>query len=140
MEESELKTSRRLDALSKITTYMREHYKEDLRLSGLASMFGYSDAYLSRMFRKYAKVNFKPYLQDIRMAYAYKELLNTDHTISSIALDNGICKAVWDPARKGGTSDPLKCQKSAMNETRKTAKSIPRYGMLFSVQNETVTL
>ena len=93
VEESELKTSRRLDALSKITTYMREHYKEDLKLSGLASMFGYSDAYLSRMFRKYAKVNFKTYLQDIRMAYAYKELLNTDHTISSIALDNGFASS-----------------------------------------------
>ena len=93
VEESELKNSRRLDALSKITTYMREHYKEDLRLSGLAAMFGYSDAYLSRMFRKYAKVNFKTYLQDIRMAYAYKELLNTDHTISFIALDNGFASS-----------------------------------------------
>ena len=89
VEESELKTSRRLDALSKITTYMREHYKEDLRLSGLASMFGYSDAYLSRMFQKYANVNFKTYLQDIRMTYAYRELLNTDKTISQIAMDNG---------------------------------------------------
>ena len=93
VEESELKNSRRLDALSKITTYMREHYREDLKLSGLAAMFGYSDAYLSRMFRKYAKVNFKTYLQDIRMAYAYKELLNTDHTISSIALDNGFASS-----------------------------------------------
>ena len=72
VEENALKISRRLDALSKITTYMREHYKEDLRLSGLAAMFGYSDAYLSRMFRKYAKVNFKTYLQDIRMAYAIR--------------------------------------------------------------------
>ena len=93
VQESELKNSRRLDALSKITTYMREHYKEDIKLSGLAAMFGYSDAYLSRMFRKYAKVNFKTYLQDIRMAYAYKELLNTDHTISSIALDNGFASS-----------------------------------------------
>ena len=93
VEESKLKNSRRLDALSKITTYMREHYKEDLKLSGLASMFGYSDAYLSRIFRKYAKVNFKTYLQDIRMAYAYKELLNTDHTISAIALDNGFASS-----------------------------------------------
>ena len=64
VEESELKNSRRLDALSKITTYMREHYREDLKLSGLAAMFGYSDAYLSRMFRKYAKVNFKTYLHN----------------------------------------------------------------------------
>ena len=69
---------------------MREHYKEDLRLSGLAAMFGYSDAYLSRMFRKYAKVNFKTYLQDIRMAYAYKELLHTDHTISLSHLTTGL--------------------------------------------------
>ena len=92
-EYLEIQDSRRLDALSKITTYMREHYKEDLRLSGLAAMFGYSDAYLSRMFRKYAKVNFKTYLQDIRMAYAYKELLHTDHTISSIALDNGFASS-----------------------------------------------
>ena len=30
VEESELKNSRRLDALSKITTYMREHYKDCL--------------------------------------------------------------------------------------------------------------
>lgn len=88
-EEKDIRYSRRLDALSKITTYMREHYTEDLKLSDLAVMFGYSEAYLSRMFRKYAKVNFKSYLQDIRMAYAYRELMNTDHTISKIALDNG---------------------------------------------------
>ena len=35
------------------------------------------------------KFNYKTYLQDIRMAYAYRDLLNTDHTISQIALDNG---------------------------------------------------
>lgn len=91
--EKEVRYSRRLDALSKITTYMRENYKEDLKLSELAAMFGYSDAYLSRMFCKYAKVNFKTYLQDIRMAYAYRELLTTDHTISAVALNNGFCSS-----------------------------------------------
>lgn len=60
-------------ALSKITTYMREHYREELKLSDVAATFGYSDAYLSRMFQKYAKINYKTYLQDIRMAYAYRE-------------------------------------------------------------------
>ena len=68
---------------------MREHYQEELKLAEVANMFGYSDAYLSRMFQKYANVNFKTYLQDIRMTYAYRELLNTDKTISQIALDNG---------------------------------------------------
>ncbi len=87
--EKEIRCSRHLDTLSTIIAYMREHYQEDLKLSEVASVFGYSDAYLSRMFRKYAKVNFKTYLQDIRVAYAYRDLMNTDHTISRIALDNG---------------------------------------------------
>ena len=91
--QEEIQDSRRLDALSKITTYMREHYKEDLKLSDLAATFGYSDAYLSRMFQKYAKINYKTYLQDIRMAYAYRDLMNTDRTISQIALDNGFCSS-----------------------------------------------
>ena len=91
--EKEIRHSRKLDTLSKITTYMREHYKEDLKLSDLAAAFGYSDAYLSRMFQKYAKINYKTYLQDIRMAYAYRDLMNTDRTISQIALDNGFCSS-----------------------------------------------
>ena len=73
--------------------YKREHYREELKLSDLAEMFGYSDAYLSRMFREYAKVNFKTYLQDIRTPYAYRDILNTDHTIGQIALDNGFCSS-----------------------------------------------
>ena len=45
------------------------------------------------MFQKYAKVKYKTYLQDIRMAYAYRDLMNTDRTISQIALDNGFCSS-----------------------------------------------
>ena len=72
---------------------MREHYTEELKLSEVASTFGYSAEYLSRMFKKYARINFKTYLQDIRMVYAYRELTNTDKTISQIALDNGFCNS-----------------------------------------------
>lgn len=70
---------------------MREHYSEDLKLSEVATVFGYSAEYLSRMFKKYAKINFKTYLQDIRMTYAYRDLMNTDKTISQIALEHGFC-------------------------------------------------
>lgn len=91
--QEEIKDSRRLDALSKITTYMREHYTEELKLSEMANLFGYSDAYLSRMFKKYAKINFKTYLQEIRMSYAYRELMNTEKTVSQIALDNGFASS-----------------------------------------------
>lgn len=92
-ERSEIKNTRGLEKLSKITTYMREHYQEDLKLKEVASHFNYSDAYLSRLFRKCAKVNFKTYLQDIRVAYAYQDLMRTDHTLGQIAMDNGFCSS-----------------------------------------------
>lgn len=117
VHESELQSSRHMETLSKITTYMREHYREDLKLSGVAATFGYSDAYLSRMFRKYAKVNFKSYLQDIRVAYAYQDLINTDHTISRIALDNGFCSS------RGFAKDFKRRYGVLPNEVQKQKKS-----------------
>lgn len=137
--EKEVRHSRKLDALSKITTYMREHYREDLRLSDLAAMFGYSDAYLSRMFQKYARVNFKTYLQDIRMAYAYRELMTTDDTISTIALNNGFCSSrgfarefkkrygilpsEFAGQRRGSSSDSYKRSKNSMIPDKKKGET-----------------
>lgn len=75
--------------LSTITNYIKDNYQKDLSLEGLAQIFGYSPTYLSRMFRKYAEINYKEYIQGIRLEYAYRELLETSHTISDTALNNG---------------------------------------------------
>ena len=39
--------------------------------------------------QKYAGVNFKAYLQDIRLRYAWKEVKDSDKTLSEIAMENG---------------------------------------------------
>ena len=72
-----------------ITSYIKEHYSEELSLERLAEIFGYSPTYLSRMFQKYAGINYKSYLQSIRVEYAYQELANSERTLSEIALENG---------------------------------------------------
>lgn len=84
-----LKWNRRLNRLSTIASYVKENYTSDLSLETLAEIFGYTPAYLSRMFQKYAGINYKAYLESIRVEAAYKELVNTEHTISEIALSNG---------------------------------------------------
>lgn len=84
-----VRTNRRLSRLSAITAYVKEHYKEELSLERLAEIFGYSPTYLSRMFHKYAGINYSSYLQGIRLEYACQELANSDLTISHIALENG---------------------------------------------------
>lgn len=84
-----VKRSKKLTKLSAITNYIKENYTEELSLETLAEIFGYSPAYLSRMFQKYAGINYKSYLQGIRLEYAYRELIETNHTISNTALNNG---------------------------------------------------
>ena len=119
--EKDIRHSRRLDALSKITTYMREHYREELKLSDVAATFGYSDAYLSRMFQKYAGINYKDYMQAIRTEHGYRQLVETDMTISDISMENGFpnnkafSKAFY---KKYGImpAEFRKRQKSAINE------------------------
>lgn len=80
---------KKLNRLSMITAYIREHYQEELSLESVAEIFGYSPTYLSKMFQKYAQINYKSYLQSVRVGYAYKDLENTDAKLSEIAAKHG---------------------------------------------------
>lgn len=84
-----VKRNKKLTRLSTITNYIKENYAAELSLEMLAEIFGYSPAYLSRMFQKYAGINYKSYLQSVRVENAYKELANTEYTVSEVARNNG---------------------------------------------------
>lgn len=84
-----VRNHKKLDKLSMITSYIRDNYTKELSLEMLAEVFGYSPSYLSRMFQKYAKTNYKTYLQSVRLEYAFQEFVNTDHTVSEIAMNHG---------------------------------------------------
>lgn len=45
------------------------------------------------MFRKYAQVNFKTYLNYLRLEHAYGELINTDLSVWEIALRSGFANS-----------------------------------------------
>ena len=84
-----VKQKKNLDRLSRITRYMKENYREEIRLEQVAERFGFSTTYLSRLFHKYAEVNYRTYLIDIRVKYAVRELVNTDREIGDIAMEHG---------------------------------------------------
>ena len=89
IEKDVINKNKKMNHLSKITSYIREHYKEKLSLEAVAQVFGYSSAYLSRIFLLYAQINYKDFVQNVRFENAYKEFLNSDETINEIALNNG---------------------------------------------------
>ncbi len=84
-----VKQNKKLNRLTAITNYIKENYREELSLEALAGIFGYAPSYLSRMFRKYAEINYKDYVQSVRVEYAFQELTGTEHTVSEIAENNG---------------------------------------------------
>ena len=81
--------NRKMGHLGKITGYLQEHYAEEISLETLAATFGYCPTYLSKMFRRYGRINYKDYLRSIRFEHALRELEETDLTIGEIALKNG---------------------------------------------------
>lgn len=89
VDEERRKRSRQMEKLFKITSYIQAHYQEDVTLEHVAGIFGFSPTYLSRIFKRYANVNYKTYVLNVRVEYAYKELLNTDLSINKIAENNG---------------------------------------------------
>lgn len=93
VNEELIKNNRKLNRLSVITAYMKENYKEELSLESLAKTFGYSPTYLSRMFKKYAKTNYKAFLDDIRLEHAVRELRDTRTPIGEVADRNGFANS-----------------------------------------------
>ncbi len=89
VDDSFVRRNRNLSRLSAITSYMKDNYAGDLTLEEVARIFDYSPNYLSRMFRKYAGITFKSYVQSIRLEYAVKDLDSGRYSITEIAMRNG---------------------------------------------------
>lgn len=75
--------------ICEIDACIKRHDDEVLALSRLAERMGYSEFYVSRKFREISGMQFRDYLRYRRLAFALKELRDTDRRILDIALDYG---------------------------------------------------
>ena len=72
---------------------IRLHMTEEISLSRLAASLGYSEFHVSRMFHKLAGMPFRDYLRYRRLAFALKDVRDTDKSFLDIALDYGFQSA-----------------------------------------------
>lgn len=89
VDDDSVRKNKNLNKLSAITSYIKENYTGDMTLEEVARIFDYSPNYLSRMFRKYAGITFKSYVQSIRLRYAVKDLESGRYGVTEAALRNG---------------------------------------------------
>lgn len=69
--------------------YMETHYAEDLTIERVAGISSYSVAYFSRLFKKQLGKSYSEYLSHIRIKNVSRLLLNTDKSITEIAIETG---------------------------------------------------
>ncbi|WP_105614839.1 AraC family transcriptional regulator [Vallitalea okinawensis] len=72
--------------------YINENYPlPNMSLSLLADKYGFTEVYISQLFKNYFHTNFIQYLQEIRMAKARELLLTTELPIKDIMTQVGYC-------------------------------------------------
>lgn len=62
---------------------------EELTLAHLAERLGYSEFYVSRKFRELSGMSLRDYMRYRRLAFALKEVRDSDRGLLDIALDHG---------------------------------------------------
>ena len=75
--------------MQEIATYIYEHYDKKITLDDMAERFHISRSYLSKKFKQATGFGFKEYLVNVRIKNACRLLLETNHSITDIALECG---------------------------------------------------
>lgn len=75
--------------IHEIEDYIQQNYHLPLSLQELADQMYLSPQYLSKFIRQHMGITFIHYLNQVRMEHAYEELMNTDHSVTEIAFNNG---------------------------------------------------
>ncbi len=77
------------DLSSKILLYINENFTKDLSLSSLATVFGFSESYLSRYFKSYFNISLNQYITIIRLKNALMLMHEKKNTLTYCALESG---------------------------------------------------
>lgn len=84
-----VKSQKYIDRIRKVLDYIDVHYQESLTLQGVAEKFAVSMEYLSRVMKKYTGHTFKEHLNQIRLMKAFEQLMQTDYSVTEIAMNSG---------------------------------------------------
>lgn len=75
--------------IDEIDSCIKKHDDEVLTLGKLSKKFGYSEFHMSRKFKEISGMQFRDYLRYRKLAFALKELRDTEETVLAIALSYG---------------------------------------------------
>jgi Beta-xylosidase len=126
-----------LDRIDKITSYINTNYPLPLNLQTLADYMFLTPQYLSKFIKQIFGLNFNRYLNNVRMNHAIEELKETDHSIITIAFNNGFASTtsfnkifketfnITPTAYRQSLTNTLTSKESLGNEPSKNIENVP---------------
>ncbi len=78
-----------MDKFLFVSSYINEHFAEELTLEQVASLVGFSKYHFTRLFRQYTGTSFYKYLNQKRIAHAKNLLLDPELTVIEVATQSG---------------------------------------------------
>lgn len=77
------------DPVSRVKTYVAEHYHRDIKIKHVAEVLGFNPVYLGQLFQKRAGVKYNDYVLNLRMKKAEELLIYSGKKIKEVALSVG---------------------------------------------------
>lgn len=78
-----------MERIRDVITYTEEHFREPVTLDDVTGLLGLGKEYFCRFFKKNMGMSFLNYLNEVRLAHTYDDLLNTNAPISEVMEANG---------------------------------------------------
>ena len=79
----------KLHQLQKIADYIEQNYNQDISLESISKIFNYSPSNISMLFSKHFNINYRDYLNNIRIYNATGILVTTGKSCSEVAMECG---------------------------------------------------
>lgn len=89
------RTLARMGVCGDVLEYVHLHFTEHITIKDVADTFHINSAYLGRIFQKATGINFKKYINNLRIQEAKRLLLQTDKLIYEIANDSGFAESSY---------------------------------------------
>lgn len=83
------KTNVESQRFEKAHTYIRDHYTKKILVAEVAGQVGMSPSAFSHFFKKYTRMHFTDFVNELRLAEVSRLLQQTDETIAGIAFTTG---------------------------------------------------
>lgn len=109
-----------IERIKGVLQFIENHYREHITQEAVAGNFYFSPVYFSRYFKKCTGMTFTDYLALFRLNKAMLDLLETNKSVSQIALDNGFSddrRLIVTFKKRYGTT-PLQYKKRLKNREK----------------------